>query len=107
MNIGFDLTVTVGTIVAVAVAIIGWVRTRNTALDDRLNRHENRITIAEKSIAEMPGNAELHKIELGIAEMRGDLKGLAASMDGNAKIMARLEVVVSRQEDHLLKGSGR
>lgn len=91
MNIGFDLTVTVGTIVAVAVAIIGWVRTRNTALDDRLNRHENRITIAEKSIA----------------EMRGDLKGLAASMDGNAKIMARLEVVVSRQEDHLLKGSGR
>ena len=109
----FDLTITASVLLMALSMIVGWVKMRNDAaskrLDanaERLDRHEARITKTEQVLQSMPGKDDMHKIELGIAEMRGDLKQLAASMDGHAKIMVRLETVVSRQEDHLLKGRG-
>ena len=36
--------------------------------------------------------------------MRGELKEMRAVMEGNTKIMARVENIVARHEDHLLEG---
>lgn len=108
----FDLTITASALVAVLGMIIGWVRLRNEALNKRLeaqsgrlDRHEARVSSVEQTLQAMPGRDEMHKIELGISEIRGDMRALSASMEGNSKVMLRLEAVVSRQEDHLMNGA--
>ncbi|WP_313350521.1 DUF2730 family protein [Paracoccus sp. (in: a-proteobacteria)] len=110
MNIGFDLTVTVGVIVTVALAVVGWIQQRSKTIDKRIDgchgridRHENRLTAVESSLRELPGKEDLHGLSLSMAEMRGDMRELRASMDGHRQILSRVESVVSRQEDHLMR----
>lgn len=112
MNIAFDLTVTVGVIVTVVLAVVGWFQQRNKQLAERIDgchgridRHEARITSSEAALRELPGKEDLHGLSLSLAEMRGDMRELRASMDGQRQILARVETVVSRQEDHLMRGS--
>lgn len=110
MNFTFDLTVTLSLVVTIVAAFVGWVRMRNSAVDkridacgERLDRHEHRIQATEQSLQNMPGREDLHNLSLAISEMRGDMREVRAAMQGQGQIMARLETVVSRQEDHLMR----
>ena len=112
MNFTFDLTITLSLVVTIVLAFIGWVRMRNAAVDkrfevcdDRLGRHEQRIQAAEQSLQQIPSRDDLHNLALSISEMRGDVREMRASMQGQGAIMARLGEVVSRQEEHLMRGS--
>ena len=112
MNFTFDLTVTLGTVAMIAIAVVGWVKTRNAAVDkridgcgERLDRHENRIHSVEQVVQALPGKDDLHGLSLAISEMRGDMREMRAAMQGQRDVMSRLEAVVSRQEDHLMRGS--
>ncbi len=110
MNIGMDLTLTLGTVVTVALAIVGWVRVRNVAIEkrfeassSRLDRHDLRIQKIEDVVKSLPGKDELHDLAIGISDLRGDMREMRMALQGQGQIMTRLEAVVSRQEDHLMR----
>ncbi len=114
MTFAFDFTVTLGVIVTVVIAIVGWVRMGRKAVDDtiaaqsaRLDRHENRLTSVEQTVNGLPGKDHIHDLKLELAGMKGELREMRAVMEGNNRIMGRLETIVSRHEDHLLDGHGR
>lgn len=46
-----------------------------------------------------------HQLHLTVKDMQGDLKTMNAVMEGNNKIMGRLELIVGRHENHLLDGA--
>jgi len=73
----------------------------------RTERHANQIAGLNQTVGSMPGHAALHQLELTLASMGGDLREMRAVMEGNAKVMQRLELVVTRHEDHLLDGGKR
>lgn len=73
-------------------------------LNARLDRQDRRLASVEQGVSLQPGKEELHAIQLEIARMGGQLGRVEAVMEGNAKIMERLEKIVGRHEDHLLSG---
>lgn len=76
-------------------------------LDRRAERHAQQLVGLSQTVNGMPGHQSMHTLELALADIRGHLREIGATMEGNAKIMARLELVVSRHEDHLLDGGKR
>lgn len=76
-------------------------------LDRRSERYAGQITTLQQTLSAMPGHGDLHQVQMMLAGMGGDLKEMRAVMEGNAKVMARLEMVVTRHEDHLLDGGKR
>lgn len=61
-----------------------------------------RIEKLELALAGVPARDDLHNLHIALADMRGDLKAMGATMKGNAQVMERLELIVSRHEQHLL-----
>ncbi|MDO5648848.1 DUF2730 family protein [Paracoccus sp. (in: a-proteobacteria)] len=113
MEFIFDMTISLGLIVTILTAIVGWVRLRNAAVDkridgcaERLDRHEARIHAAEQTVQALPGQKDMHELSLALSEMRGDMRELRAAMQGQAQMLGRVESVVSRQEEHLMRGKG-
>lgn len=118
MDIAFDMTLSLGTLLATGVscgtAVFAWYRTRSKDLENRLkdgagrmDRHEARIARLEQTVQSLPASQDMHQLQLRLVEIAGDLKALAAVMEGNTKVMTRLEQIVSRHEDHLLEGGKR
>lgn len=111
MALTFDPTVSVGAILTGGAYVFAWVRTRRHDLEDRLkagadrmDRHDNRITRLEQTVQGLPASGDMHALQIQLTELAGDLKTLSATMEGNNKLLQRLELVVARQEDHLLDG---
>lgn len=114
MNFALDTTVTLPLLFSVCAVVLAWWRTRRSAVDDlfkagsdRMDRHELRLQSLEQSVQAMPTREDVHKIELSIERMNGTVGRMEAVLEGNNQIMARLEAIVSRHEDHLLQGNGR
>lgn len=92
--------------------IYTWWRTRDQNVEsrfkagsERMDRHDARIASVEQTLRAQPTKEDLHALHLTIKEMQGELKAMTAVMDGNTKIMSRLETIVARHEDHLLDGA--
>lgn len=107
----FDWTISVPVLISIATLVYAHLRTRRSDVDERfksgaerMDRFDRRIQTLEERTAAAPGMAELHRIELQISAMTGAMGRMEAVMEGNAKIMLRLETIVSRHEDHLLSG---
>ncbi|KJZ21839.1 DUF2730 family protein [Tritonibacter mobilis] len=119
----FDPTVTLGNLLAalallvsLCTTVFAWFASRRSNVEarfqrvderfkegsDRMDRQEGRIARAEQSIQSLPGKDDIHQIELSLANLAGTLQRVEAVMEGNQKIMSRLETVVTRHEDHLL-----
>ncbi|MDE4175787.1 DUF2730 family protein [Phaeobacter sp. PT47_59] len=119
----FDPTVTMGNILAglallvsLCTTIFAWIATRRSNVEarfarvderfkegsDRMDRQEGRIARVEQSVQSLPSKDDLHQIELTLANVAGTMQRMEAVMEGNQNIMARLETVVTRHEDHLL-----
>lgn len=114
MNLGFDLTITVASILAVVFAVVGWVQMGRKAVAerianvaDRLDRHEHRLTTLEQTVVGLPAKDHIHELRLELSKMAGELREMRAVMNGNNQIMGRLETIVTRHEDHLLDGVRR
>ncbi len=73
----------------------------------RMDRHDARLVALENTLLNMPGKDDIHSLHLGMSDLRGDMREVRAVMDGNHKIMQRLEAIVTRHEDHLLDGKSR
>ena len=105
----FDWTISVPVLISIFGIVFTILRTRRSDVDERfksgserMDRFDRRIQSLEERAASAPGKDELHRIELQIATMAGAMGRVEATMEGNAKIMMRLETIVSRHEDHLL-----
>lgn len=108
----FDWTVTIPSLLAIGSMIYAHFRTRGLDLkgrlsagDEQFEAHELRIQSLEIAVRSLPSKEDLHTLHLDIAKIGGALGRMEAVMEGNAKIMQRLETIVSRHEDHLLSGA--
>lgn len=109
----FDPTITISVVMSVFVMLFTWFRTRRQDVDERFKAGSDRMRAMESSIASLqqtvdslPGKDEMHRIDLHMERMAGEMKAMATSQRGTNDILRRLESIVSRHEDHLL-GSGK
>lgn len=70
---------------------------------ERLNTHDLRLSSVEQTMKDSPSRDDMQTIALQLEGMRGDVKVMRAEMEGSMAIMARLEAIVSRHDNHLLK----
>ena len=61
---------------------------------DRMDRQERRIAALEQTVKSLPAKEDVHNLQIQLVRM-----------EGNAKVMSRMETIVSRHEDHLLGGN--
>lgn len=115
----FDLTVTLSLIVSLTAMMFAWFRTRRKDLDGKFDRIDERLTggsrrmntydlrlqALEQTVDSMPGKDHLHRLEVALTEIGGDLKAMTASMNSVAESQRRTEAVVMAHEDHLRETS--
>lgn len=116
--IEFDFTVTLSFVLAIATIVYTWWRTRDRNVDDRfkgvderfklgserMDRHDARLASMEQTLRGLPAKQDMHDLQISITELKGELKTMAAVIDGRNRLMERLETIVERHEDHLLDG---
>jgi len=71
----------------------------------RLDGHELRLQSVEQAQRSTPAREDLHKLQLAMADLQGEIKVMSTKLAGSSQIMERLEDVVSRHEQHLLEGA--
>lgn len=69
----------------------------------RLDAHELRLGAIDQALRTIPAKEELHELELAMTRLQGEMKTMSEAMRGQAEIMKRVEALVGRHEDHLLK----
>lgn len=69
----------------------------------RIDAHELRLGTIEHTLRVIPAKEELHELELAMTRLQGELATMSETMRGQNEIMRRLEALVGRHEDHLLK----
>jgi Protein of unknown function (DUF2730) len=75
-----------------------------TAHNDRLVALDSRVNSLEQSQRAMPTKDDMHMISMGLSDMKGEMKAMRAEMEGSKAVMVRLEAIVARHDNHLLKG---
>ena len=70
----------------------------------RMDDLTRRIDAVEGQLHEMPGREDVHKLELMLASMGGDLKAMNATLLAMAESQKRTESIVGRHED-FMRGS--
>ena len=73
------------------------------ALSGRLGALDQRVSGMEHSMRVIPAKEELHELELAMTRLQGEMKTMSEAMRGQAEIMKRLEHLVGRHEDHLIR----
>lgn len=114
MTFNFDLTVTLGLILTIAMGIGSWFRMRNKDVDrcieacnERLDRHDQRLMATEQTLRGMPAKDDFHNLQLSLSELRGDMREIKASQAAAAEFVKRQEVVTTRVEQYLLERSDK
>ncbi len=80
---------------------------RLDAHSDQLQQHEARISTVEQGQGSLPSLQEMHKLELAMVRLEGEIASVSRVMAGNVAIMERLESVVARHDAHLLEAGKR
>lgn len=89
-----------------------WWRTRDQNVEsrfkagsERMDRLDARLASVEQALRALPTKEDMHALHIALRDLSGEMKVMSATMEGNAKIMSRLEAIVARHEDHLLGGA--
>lgn len=69
----------------------------------RLVAQGERIGNLEQALRAIPAKEELHELEIAMTRLQGEMATMSEAMRGQSEIMKRLEALVGRHEDHLLK----
>lgn len=77
---------------------------RLDAHSDKIDDHAMRLNALEQAQRSMPTKDDMHSVSMALEGMKGEMKAMSVEMRGNLAIMERLEIIVSRHENHLLKG---
>lgn len=94
--------------VSCAAMLVAFFGNRRKYMDERfhegskrMDRHDLRLQALEQDVKSMPGREELHRVELSLSEIAGDMRAMSATMSGMAGSIERTERIVGRHEDHL------
>lgn len=108
----YKITGLVSLVLSMAALFYSWFANRRKDVDrrfhegsKRMDRHDLRLQALEQEQKSMPGNADLHRIELQLTSISGDMRAISATMQGMHESLKRTENTVSRHEDHL-RGNG-
>ncbi len=71
---------------------------------EKIDDHAMRLSALEQAQRSMPTKDDMHSVSMALEGMKGEMKAMSVEMRGNLAIMERLEIIVSRHENHLLKG---
>lgn len=106
--IGYDFTLTLPLMMTVAGIAYTWWATRDRNTDsrfkagsERMDRHEARLNSMEQTMRGLPQKEDMHNLQLTVEKMNGKLDTMSAVIDGNSKVMVRLENAVDRQDGYL------
>lgn len=96
------------TLASLGAVVFAWFAGRRKDVDRRLqegskrmDRHDLRLQALEQDVKAMPGKDDMHRLELHLSEMAGDMKAMSSTLVAMAESQARTERIVSRHEDHL------
>lgn len=67
------------------------VEERQKALEDLQRAESTRQCLLEKALESLPSAKDMQQISLNLSELRGDLKGLTAKVEGQGRSLARVE----------------
>lgn len=115
----FDFRVTLPFLLTLGTLLYTWWRTRDRNVEDkfravderfklgseRMDRHDTRLNSMEQTLRGLPAKQDMHELQISITELKGELKTMAAVIDGRNSLMERLENIVERHEAHLLEGN--
>jgi hypothetical protein len=73
----------------------------------RMNRLDKRLSEVEHTVKTLPAKDDMYNVQLELVKLNGAIDKMGAVMEGNAKVMTRVETIVSRHEDHLLDGGNK
>lgn len=95
-------------IISIAALVSAFFTSRKKDVDHRfregskrMDRHDLRLQALEQDVKGMPGKDDMHRLELQLSEISGDMKAMYATMTGMASSIERTEKIVGRHEDHL------
>lgn len=101
-------------VLSVSAVIYTFFATRRKDVDERLHTGSKRMDLLDQRVASLeqtviglPGKDDVHSIELHMERINGTMSRMEAVLEGNQKIMSRLETIVTRHEEHLLEGARR
>lgn len=77
------------------------------AAADAADKAARRADEVAAEVARMPGRDEIHKLDLSVTELSGRITQFGERLDGSRDTMSRLQRVLDRVEDFLLKNGGR
>ncbi|NTT88507.1 DUF2730 family protein [Tabrizicola fusiformis] len=76
---------------------------RLDALTAEMSAQGQRLTLMEQSHRSLPSKDDMHELEMSMERLKGEMKTMSQVMAGHGAIMERVEAIVARHEDHLLK----
>lgn len=104
----FDWTISLSLVLSVGGLIYAWWRTRDQNTDgrfkagsERMDRLHERVNSIEQTMRGLPQKEDMHQLQLTVEKMNGKLDTMSAVIDGNSKVMVRLENAVDRQDGYL------
>ncbi|WP_054007870.1 DUF2730 family protein [Cypionkella psychrotolerans] len=104
-------TVALGQLLTFALTIWNLMASGSRANSKRLDDHAKhlddqglRLQSLEQAHKSMPTKDDMHSISLGLEGMKGEMKAMRAEMEGSRGIMSRVEAMVGRHDNFLLKG---
>lgn len=71
-------------------------------LRDRVDSHGGRLTSIEAAMRHLPTAEQVAALNLGIADLRGDVRALAEGVAGNGRTIDTMLERVERIETHLM-----
>lgn len=74
-----------------------------SALQGRVDGHDSRLAAIETQMQHMPSREQLHQVQLSLAEMRGEMRGVARSVEHTGQTISTLDQRLDRIENHLLE----
>lgn len=108
MTLTFDLFLQIfGFALPIVGAVYTFIATRRKDVNERLDRHEQRLQTVEHTLLGQPNKEDIHDLQLAMERISGSIEVLKATMDGNNKVLLRMESIVGRHEDHLLNGGSK
>jgi len=103
----------ISSVFSIGALVVAWIATRRKAINERLDTgskrmdaHDLEIAALQAQVKSMPGKDDLHRVELSLSTIGGDIKALTAGVEANGETMSRFIRVVERQEQHLLGNGG-
>lgn len=77
---------------------------RLDAMAQTMSALDQRVSAMELTQRAMPSKDDIHELELTMSNLRGDMNTMSEAMKGQSAIMARMEAIVARHDNHLLSG---